>query len=177
MAKWNIDPDHSVAAFSSRHMMIANVHGQFNKITGTIQFEPDDFAHASVEVVIDAKSITTGIKKRDDHLLSPDFLDAEKYPELIFTSTKAEKAGSHRLAVTGDLTIHGITRPVTLHIDYAGPVKSPFGGETTMGFSIIAEIDRDDFGITWNEPMEGGGVMISKDIKITIEVEADRVSE
>ncbi len=177
MAKWNIDPDHSVATFSARHMMIANVHGQFNQISGTIQFETDDIGNSSVEVVINVSSITTGIKKRDEHLLSPDFLEAEKYPEIIFRSTKVESAGDNSLNITGDLTIHGLTRPAALEVDYFGPVKSPFGGEITMGFSAKTRINREDFGINWNELMENGGVMISKDIEIALEIEADRVTE
>lgn len=175
MAKWKIDPDHSVAAFSVRHLMIANVHGQFNKINGTISFDPDEPGRSALDVVIDLKSITTGIKKRDDHLLSPDFLDAAKYPLMVFRSTKTEAGAGNRLRVTGDLSIHGITRPITVDAEYFGPVKSPFGGEITMGFSTSFRINRDDFGITWNEVMEDGGLMIDKELHISIDLEADRI--
>jgi polyisoprenoid-binding protein YceI len=177
MAKWIIDPDHSVAGFAVRHLTIANVRGQFNKVTGTIQYEPDDLPHSSVDVVIETSTITTGIKKRDEHLLSPDFLDASKYPEIQFKSTKAESSGRNRIKVAGDLTIHGITRPVNMEMEYSGPVKSPFGGEITMGFSARTKVNRDDFGITWNEIMEDGGVMVGREVEITIDVEADRVNE
>ena len=173
MAKWIIDSDHSVAAFSSRHMTIANVRGQFNKIAGTIDFEPGNLSNASVEVVIDVKSITTGIRKRDEHLLSPDFLDADKYPEIIFRSTRIEGSGDRRFKVEGDLTIHGITRPVTLDVEYSGPVKSPFGGETAIGFAAAITINRFDFGVKWDVPMEDGSLIVGKDIQITLDGEAD----
>ena len=175
MAKWVIDPDHSVAVFSIRHMMIAYVHGHFNKINGAIYFDPDDMIHSSVEISIDASSICTGIKKRDEHLRSPDFFDVEKYPEILFKSTKIESTGSRRCKVYGDLNIHGITRPVTLDVEYLGPIKSPFGA-TSLGFSSTIRINREDFGITWNMEMEGG-VMVGKDVEINLDVEADLVTE
>ncbi len=177
MAKLIIDSDHSVAGFVSRHMSIANVRGQFNKIKGTINFEPDDLANSSVEVIIDVKSITTGIKNRDEHLLSPDFLDADKYPEIIFRSTKVEGAGARSVKVSGDLTIHGITRPVTMDVGYSGPVKSPFGGETTFGFASAITINRFDFGVKWDVPMEDGSLIVGKDIQITLDIEADQSNE
>jgi polyisoprenoid-binding protein YceI len=175
MAKWVIDPDHSVAVFSIRHMMISNVHGHFNKIKGAIHFDQDDVIHSSVEVSIDVSSICTGIKKRNEHLCSPDFFDVEKYPEILFKSTKVESTGGRRCKVDGDLTIHGITRPVTLKVEYFGPIKSPFGA-TSLGFSATIRINREDFGITWNMDMEGG-VMVGKDVEINIDVEADLVVE
>ena len=176
MAKWVIDPDHSVAVFSIRHMMIANVHGHFNKIKGTIYFDPDDVIHSSVEVSIDVSSICTGIKKRNEHLCSPDFFDVEKYPEILFKSTKVESTGSRGCNVNGDLTIHGVTKPVTLKAEYFGPIKSPFGA-TSLGFSVTTRINREDFGITWNMDMESGGVMVGRDVEIILDVEADLVVE
>src|SRR3989304_1932456 len=134
MSKWKIDPDHSVAAFSVRHLMIANVRGQFNNITGIIHFDPSALSASSVEAEIDVSGLTTGIKKRDEHLMSPDFFDAGKYPKILFKSTKVEPAGGNRGKITGDLTIHGITRPVTLEVEFSGPVKSPIGGEISIGF-------------------------------------------
>jgi polyisoprenoid-binding protein YceI len=176
VAKWVIDPDHSVAVFSIRHMMIANVHGHFNKIKGAIYFDPDDVIHSSVEVSIDVSSICTGIKKRDKHLCSPDFFDVEKYPEILFKSTKVESTDGRRCKVNGDLTIHGITKPVTLKVEYFGPIKSPFGA-TSLGFSAKTKINREDFGIKWNMDMEGGGVMVGREVEINIDVEADLVTE
>lgn len=171
MAKWVIDSDHSVASFAVRHMMVANVRGQFNKIKGYINFEAD-ISNASVEVSIDASGIYTGIQKRDDHLRSPDFLDAEKYPEIKFKSTKAEAVSKNTYRITGDLTIHGITRPVTLEGEYSGPEKSPYG-ETSMGFTAGAKINREDYGLIWNVILESGGVMVGKELQIVLDVEAD----
>ncbi|MEW6117085.1 MAG: YceI family protein [Nitrospirota bacterium] len=172
MSKWMIDPDHSVAAFAIRHMMIAFVRGQFNKITGTIQFDPEDITRSSVEMEIDVASLTSGIKKRDEHLLSADFFEVEKYPKITFKSMGIEKTGTNSGKVTGDLTIHGVTRSVTLEVSFFGPVKSPFG-ETSMGFSAATSLNREGFGIMWNEPMEKGGLMIGRDVEITVDIEAD----
>ncbi|HZV45885.1 MAG TPA: YceI family protein [Thermodesulfovibrionales bacterium] len=172
MSKWIVDPDHSVAAFVVRHMMVANVRGQFNKISGTINFDPDDVAKSSVEVVIDASGIYTGIPKRDDHLRSPDFLDVEKFPHILFKSAYVAGAGENRLRITGQLTIHGITKQVTLEADCTGPEKSPYG-ETSRGFTASVSINREDYNIMWNEPLGSGGVMVGKEILITLEIEAD----
>jgi polyisoprenoid-binding protein YceI len=172
MVKWIIDSDHSVAGFCVRHFMIANVRGQFNNIKGMIQFDPADIAHSSVQAVIDVSGIYTGIKKRDDHLLSPDFFDVAKCPEIIFISVKVESAGGNRFRVTGDLTMRGITRPVVLEAEYFGPIKSPYG-ETSIGFSAATRINREDYGINWNEAMESGGFIVGKDVEITVDVEAD----
>jgi polyisoprenoid-binding protein YceI len=176
MAKWVIDPDHTIALFSIRHLMIANVKGHFSKITGTLHFDPSDITSSSVEVTIDAASICTGIKKRDDHLRSPDFFDVDKYPEIIFKSSKVEITGSNRCKVHGLLTIHGVTRPLILDVEHFGPVKSPFGA-TSKGFTVTAMVNREDYGLIWNVPMEGSGVLIGKDAKITLEAEADLTTE
>src|SRR3990172_2258057 len=125
MSNWNIDPDHSVAAFAIRHMMISNVRGQFNSITGTINFDPANPGSATVKAVIAVSSLATGIRKRDEHLLSPDFFEVEKYPEIHFRSTGVEATGGNKGRVRGDLTIHGVTRPVVLEVEYSGPVKGP----------------------------------------------------
>ena len=176
MAKWGIDPDHSVTGFAVRHLMIANVHGHFNKISGKIYFDLSDVAHSSVEATIDTSSICTGIKKRDEHLRSPDFFDVEKYPEIIFKSTSVEITGSNRCKVNGVLTIHGITHPVILEVEYFGPVKSPYGA-TSIGFAAMTKINREDYGIAWNEAMEAGGVMVGRDVLIVLDVEADLAGE
>lgn len=172
MAKWVIDPDHSVAAFVIKHMMVANVRGQFNKISGTIYFDPADLSKSSVEVSIDASGIYTGIQKRDDHLRSPDFFDTATYPHIIFKSTAVKADGVNNLKVNGDLTIHGITRQVTFDVEYSGPEKSPYG-ETSMGFTATAMVNREDYGLLWNVALESGGVMIGKDVRILIDIEAD----
>jgi polyisoprenoid-binding protein YceI len=176
MAQWVIDPDHSVAAFVVRHMMVANVRGQFNKITGTIQFDHNDTGKSSVEVVIDASGIYTGIQKRDDHLRSPDFLDVDKYPQIHFKSTKVVGAGGNNLRIAGNLTIHGITRRITLDAEFTGPEQSPYG-ETSMGFTAHGAINREDYNIMWNVLLESGGVMVGKEIKIILDAEADLAEE
>jgi polyisoprenoid-binding protein YceI len=176
MARWVIDPDHTVAAFVVRHMMVANVRGQFNRIRGTINFDPDDVAKSSVEVVIDASAIYTGIPKRDDHLRSPDFLDVEKFPHILFKSAYVASAGENRLRITGQLTIHGITKQVTFEAACLGPEKSPYG-EISRGFTASVSINREDYNIMWNVPLESGGVMVGREILITLEIEADLQNE
>jgi len=175
MSKWIIDPDHSVAAFAVRHLMVADVHGQFNKITGTINFDPADINKSSVNLEISVDSIYTGISKRDDHLRSQDFFYKEKYPVIIFKSSGAERTGFNSCKIYGDLTIRGVTRTVTIDINFYGPVKSPFG-ETSLGFSGKLRLNRENYGIMWNEPMENGGFLAGKDAQIFIDLEADLVS-
>lgn len=172
MTKWIIDPDHTVAAFSIRHMMIAHVRGQCNKVNGTLHLDADDMTRSSVDVTIDVKGLTTGIRKRDEHLQSADFFDAENHPVITFKSTRVELTGINSCRATGDLTIRGITRPVLLDVDFTGPIKSPYG-ETSMGFSARTEINRYDFNVSWNEPMEKGGLMVGKHASVTIDGEAD----
>ena len=177
MAKWIVDPDHSVAAFSVRHMMIAHVRGQFNRITGTILYDPEDLMNVSVEVNIEAASIVTGIQKRDDHLRSPDFLDTAKYPLITFKSTRIEVLDGKHARVTGDVAIHGINRRITLEAEFAGPVRDPLGDGVSMGFTATTSINREDYGITWNQPMEGDGIMVGREVLLFIDIEADSVSD
>jgi polyisoprenoid-binding protein YceI len=173
MKKWSIDSSHSVARFSVRHFMIANVQGLFSKMTGVIQFDPPDLTSLSVEAEIDVKTLATGYPERDEHLLSPDYFDAKKYPTILFKSTRVEAMGGNRAKVTGDLTIRGIRKPVTLDSEFFGPVKSPFSGTTCIGFSATGKVNREDYGMTWNAAMEGGGVVTAWDVQIHMEVEAD----
>ncbi len=172
MANWKIDPDHSVAAFYVRHMMISNVRGQFNTLSGFINFDPDDIATSSVEVEIGTAGIWTGVQKRDDHLRSADFLDVEKHPKMFFKSTRVEPAGGKDFTVFGDLTIRGITHGVTLETEYSSPVKDPFEEGTSYGFKVVTKINREDFGMTWNFAMEGG-VVVGKQVTIMLDLEAD----
>lgn len=174
MTKWNIDPDHSVAAFKVRHLTIANVRGQFNKLKGFVRFNPDDPAAFSLDMTIDTGDIYTGIAKRDAHLRSPDFFDVATYPTITFISTEfiASDTGG---TLTGNLTIHGITQPVTLEVIFSGPVVSPadLGGETTLGITAKTAINREEFDMTWNVPINDAGMMIGKDIEIDLNIEAD----
>lgn len=173
MSAWKIDPDHSVAGFQVRHMMISNVKGQFNSIGGTIIFDPDDIAASSVEIEMDASGIWTGVQKRDEHLKSSDFLDVARHPKITFKSTRVESAGLRRFIVFGELTIRGVTREVPLETEFYGPVKDPFESGTSYGFSISAKINREEFGMTWNVGMEGGGFVVGKHVLISLEIEAD----
>ncbi|MBI5639283.1 MAG: YceI family protein [Nitrospirae bacterium] len=175
MATWIIDTDHSVASFSVRHMMIADVHGQFNNVTGRIEFDPSDPARSSADIVVEVASLISGIQKRDAHVLSGDFFDAAKYPSITFKSTQIVMTGSRQGKVSGDLTIRAITRQVTLDVTFSGPVKVPaaFGGETSIGFTGTCAINREDFGILWNVPLDKGGLMVGKEIRLTIDIEAD----
>jgi len=175
MAKWVIDPDHSVAAFVVRHMMVANVHGQFNKIKGVIHFDHNDIPNASVELSIDVSGIYTGIQKRDDHLRSPDFFNVEKYPHMTFKSTKTEMTEKKQFKVFGDLTIHGIAKQIAIEVAYSGPEHSPYG-ETSMGFTATAKINREDYGIMWNPELKNSGFMVGKEIQIVLDLEADLAS-
>ena len=146
MAKWIMEPEHTVAHLTARHMMITDVHGQFNKIKGIIYFDPKDMASTSIEAEIDAASIWTGVEPRDKHLRSADFLDVEKYPTISFKSTRIEVAGINTLKVHGEITIHGITRPILLNAEFFGPnhYEDEEGSYTSIGFTakpiLIAKI-------------------------------------
>lgn len=176
MAKWMIDPDHSCAAFAIRHMALAHVRGQFTKMKGMIYFDPADTSRTSVDVEIDVASVNTGIQKRDEHLLTGDFFDQGKYPTITFTSRSVDFLDNNRCRVSGNLTLHGRTLPVTFEGEYAGPRKNPYGDETTVGFSGATTINREDFDIMWgSEPMEGGGLVAGKEVQIFLDVEADLI--
>jgi len=170
-ASWNIDPDHSSTGFKVRHLMVSNVKGSFGKVQGAVTIDDKDITKSSVSVTVDTASIDTGVAKRDTHLRSPDFLDVGKYPTMTFVSTKVAKNGSNGLKVTGNLTLHGITRPIVLDVEGpSGESKDPWGN-MRRGASATAKIDRKDFGLTWNKALETGGVVVGEDINIIIEVE------
>jgi polyisoprenoid-binding protein YceI len=173
---WEIDSTHSSAQFSVKHMMVSNVKGQFGKVTGTVNLDDKDITKSTVEVTIDVKTIDTREPKRDGHLKSPDFFDVAKYPTITFKSTKVEKAGKGKLKVTGDLSMHGVTKPAVLAID--GPtaeIKNPMSNTPTRGASATGKINRKDWGLTWNKPLEAaGGVMVGDDVQLAIDVELDK---
>ncbi len=174
MKKCTIDPDHSVATFAIRHLGIAMVRGMFNKLSGCVYFDADDVARSTVEAEIDVASLSTGIKKRDEHVLSDEMLGSSKYPTITFKSTRVVPSGKGRARVHGDLTIHGVTKPVVLDVEHFGPVRSPFGGEVSVGFTAAAKLDRRDFGVNWGDDvLENGGLVAGKDVEITLDVEAD----
>ena len=168
---WVIDPDHTTAQFKVKHLMISNVKGVFEKVSGTLNLDDQDITKSRVDVVIGIASINTNIKKRDDHLRSPDFFDAAKFPTMTFVSTKVEKAGENRLKVTGNLTIKGITRAVVLDVDGLTPeIKDPWGNGR-RGASATTTINRKEFGVLWNKSMDNGGVVVAEGVGIQIEVE------
>ena len=170
--QWQIDPSHTGVEFSVRHMMISDVKGQFEKVSGTISSNGTDPTSAQIDATIDANSIDTRVAKRDAHLKSPDFLDVAKYPTITFKSKKVEAAGPGKWKVTGDLTLHGVTKEVVL--DVTGPsstIKDPMGN-MRAGAEATTKISRKDFGLTWNKALETGGVMVGDEIAITIDVEA-----
>jgi polyisoprenoid-binding protein YceI len=168
---WDIDPAHSVAGFSVRHLMVSKVPGEFGKVSGTVNLDDKDISKSTVEATIDVSTVTTRDPKRDEHLKSGDFFDVAKFPTITFKSKRVQKAGAGKLKVVGDLTIHGVTKEVTLNVE--GPnkeVKDPWGN-TKSGASATTKIDRKDFGLTWNKSLDGGGVVVGDEVAITIDVE------
>ena len=171
-ATWQIDPAHSNVSFSVRHMMVSNVRGEFTKVSGTVEGDEKTPAQAVVNATIEATSINTREAKRDDHLKSPDFLDVAKYPTIIFKSKKIEPSGAGQFKLTGDLTLHGVTKEVVLDVsDVTAPIKDPMG-KTRAGAQATTKIDRKDFGINWSKVMDGGGLMVGDEVAISIDVEA-----
>jgi polyisoprenoid-binding protein YceI len=156
--------------------MISKVRGQFGKWSGTFDYDAEDPTRSKLSVRIDAASIDTRDEKRDAHLRSPDFFDVEKFPELIFTSTRVERDGGDDFVVTGDLTIHGVTRSVQLKVEGLGSTRDPWGGER-VGFSASTSVNRKDFGLHWNVALETGGVVVGEKVEIGIEIEAVRAAE
>lgn len=171
---YQLDPAHSSIGFSVRHMMIAKVRGQFPKYEAKAQLNPDDLASSSVEATIDVASIDTGVADRDAHLRSGDFFDAEKHPTITFRSTAVEAAGEGRYRLTGELTICETTKPVTLEVEATGPAKDPWGN-TRLGFSLHGTLNREEFGLTWNQALEAGGFLVGKDVKIECEIQVIEV--
>ena len=168
---WNIDPVHSVAEFKVKHMMISNVKGQFTGVSGVLSLDETDITNSTVETSIDAASINTREPQRDAHLKSADFFDVEKFPTLTFNSKSIRSTGDGELAVTGDLTIHGVTRKVVFSVE--GPTaagKDPWGN-TRIGLSATTKINRKDFGLTWNAALETGGILVGDDVTITLDVQ------
>ncbi len=168
MTTYSIDKSHSDVNFSVRHMVFAKVRGHFSQWTAELGYDAADPARSSVSVSIDTGSIDTREPQRDAHLKSPDFLDAEKFPKITFKSTKVERKGDKKYALVGDLTIHGVTKAVTLEVEELGGGKDPWGNQR-LGFSAKTKIDRGDFGLKWNQVLEAGGVLVGE----TIDIEAD----
>jgi len=172
--EWKLDPAHTLVEFSAKHLMITTVKGRITDVTGSIFTDEVAPENSSVEATLKAASIDSRTEQRDQHLRSADFLDVEKYPEIRFRSTRIE-GGRTEFKLIGDLTIRDVTREVTLDVTFEGQTKDPWGGER-VGFSATGKIDRRDFGLTWNVLLETGGLTVSNDIKISIEVEAVKAS-
>jgi polyisoprenoid-binding protein YceI len=168
---WKLDPAHSSAEFKVKHMMISNVKGTFTGLTGTLTEHTGDSSLSSVEASFDVSTVNTHDAQRDGHLKSADFFDAEKYPTMTFKSTKVEQKGEAEYRVTGDLTIHGVTKPVTLVVEGpTQPAKDPWGN-TRIGISATTKINRKDFGLNWNAALETGGFLVGEDVHITVEAQ------
>jgi polyisoprenoid-binding protein YceI len=168
---WEIDPTHSQATFSVRHMMITTVRGQFKVLSGHLHIDEEHPENSWIDAQVDAASIDTRDEKRDAHLRSADFFDTEKYPTLNFKSTKVEHVGGDEYKVTGDLTMHGVTKQVVFDAEYSGQNKDLYGFQRA-GLSAKAKINRKDWGLNWNVGLETGGVLVSEDVKIEIDLAA-----
>lgn len=179
MAKWFFEPGHTAAEFCARHMMVTHVRGHFKNVHGALVFDPANPGTASVEVTIDAAGIWTGEADRDAHLKSADFLDVAKHPIITFNSQRVEIAGASDAVVTGELTIRGVTRSVPLRVHYLGQWQTPWwedgmekGPKTRAGFVATTNINRHDFGVSWNASLDRGGVVVGNMVEITIDAEA-----
>ena len=168
---WQIDPAHSAVEFAVKHMMFSTVRGRFSRFSGTIVTNVGDPSHGAVTVEIETASISTGDEKRDEHLRSADFFDADQYPTIRFESTMVETRGDDLFLVVGDLTMHGETNQVELETTFSGSGMSPFGVEVA-GYTAETKLNRAEYGLTWNAALESGGVLVSDQIKITLDVEA-----
>jgi polyisoprenoid-binding protein YceI len=171
LSTWQIDPMHSLVEFAVRHMMIATVKGRFAALSGTIKLHEADMTRSSVEVAIEATGIDTREPQRDGPLRSADFLDADRFPSLTFRSKRVEPLDSDRYRVIGDLTIRDVTQEVALDAELEGRTTDPWGNER-VGFSARTTIDRQDFGLNWNQALEAGGILVGNEVKISLEIEA-----
>jgi len=168
--EWNIDKAHSSIGFSVRHLVVSKTRGGFDEFTGMMNFDGKNLEAGSVEFIIQTTSIDTDNEDRDKHLRSDDFFSVEKFPEMVFKSKKIVKGDGDSFKLIGDLTIRDVTKEVTFEVEFNGVVTDPWGG-TRAGFSAESTIDRKDFNITWSKTLDGGGLVVGDDVKITVEVE------
>jgi polyisoprenoid-binding protein YceI len=168
---YQIDPVHSHVQFSVRHLMVSNVRGAFSGVTGTVSYDPSKPAETAVDATIDINTITTNDEKRDGHLKSPDFFDTAKYPEMTFKSKRVENATATEQQVVGDLTLHGVTKEIVLAVEEISNESKDLWGNIKIGASVKGKIKRSDFGLTWNAPLETGGVVVSDDVKIEFDLQ------
>lgn len=179
MAKWTFEPGHTAAEFCARHMMVSCVRGHFKDVHGTLEFDPENPRATSLEVTIDARGLWSGEPDRDAHLKTADFLDVGNHPTITFRSRSVELRGADEAKLTGDLTIRGVTRPVTLDVRYLGQWQTPWwedgvdkGPKTRAGFLATGRINRKDFGVNWNGALDRGGVVVSDEVDLTLDAEA-----
>ena len=173
---WTMDPAHSSAHFAVRHMMVSTVRGDFSKLSGTVELDEKDITKSLIQASIDVASVNTGVAARDNHLKSADFFEVAQYPTITFQSRSIEKAADGRLKVTGNLTMHGVTKEVVLDVEPLSPILKDPSGTLRTGTSGTTRISRKDFGLTWNRALEGGGVVVSDDVGITIDIELSQKS-
>ncbi|NNB89168.1 YceI family protein [Corallococcus exiguus] len=171
---WEIDSSHSGAQFAVKHMMVSNVRGTFSNVKGNVNLDDKDITKSTIEATIDATTINTNEPKRDEHLKSPDFFDTAKFPTITFKSTKVAKAGKDKLNVTGDLTMHGVTKPVTLAVEGPTAETKDAWGNVRRGAVATTKIKRSDFGLTWNKALEAGGVAVGDEVTITLDLETTK---
>jgi polyisoprenoid-binding protein YceI len=171
VSTWTIDPAHSVAEFKVKHMMVSNVKGQFLTMIGQLSLDEADISRSRVEATIEAATITTRDTQRDAHLKSADFFDVEKFPTLTFQSTSITRTSPDELAMAGQLTMHGVTRPVVFTVEGPTPAHKDPWGNIKMGASATTKINRKDFGLNWNAALETGGILVGDDVTITLEIE------
>ena len=168
--KWALDPTHSELGFKIKHLMITNISGAFKNFEADVEMDEADFSFAQINLIAEMASITTNNEQRDAHLRTSDFFEVEKYPELIFRSTKVEKIDADTFSLYGELTMKGVTNPVKLNVEYNGITKDPWGGERE-GFVVTGKINRSDWGVNFNGVLETGGVMLSEEVRITSEIQ------
>jgi len=173
-ADYTIDPTHSSIGFKVKHLAISSVPGRFGDFKGTFSFDPAHMESAKAEAEMTVASVDTGDKKRDDHLKAPDFFDSAKHPAITFKSTKVEKVSESDFKAHGDLSIHGVTKPVVLDVSYGGAATDPWGKERAA-FVATTKINRKEFGLTWSKVLETGGLVVGDEVQITLEVEGVRV--
>lgn len=175
-SKWSLDPTHSELGFKIKHLMISHVSGNFKKFDVQVQTDGDDFTTANVTATIDVASINTNNDQRDEHLRNADFFETEKHPNIIFKSTRTEKAEGNDFYLYGDLTIKDTTKPVKLTVEYSGMAKDPWGN-TKAGFTVTGKINRKDWGISYNATLETGGVMLGEELKLSGEIQLVKQTE
>ena len=172
---YTLDPTHTRIGFVARHAMVTKVRGQFNEFDGSAVIDADDFTRSSAQLTIRAASIDTRNEQRDGHLRSNDFLALEEYPQITFVSTAVEQTGATSLELTGDLTIKGVTKPVTFDLEFTGLATDPWGNEKA-GFEATADINRKDWDLSWNVPLEGGGVLVSEKVKLNLDIQLTKAA-